>query len=245
VKPGRATFGRVVGSYAGNIDQGPAVAGEAAFGTSRPACYVVTDPSGLADSLLPPAPPPWNTFQQFNDSPTCGQIDLDFGGPNLVDSPDGLLVGDLQKSGVYHLVDTATMGRRHVTQTALSVGCLLCNGSTPAFDPVTGRVIASVSESTVAFDPRAGTPAWTAPRTDSFIHYEPVSIADGVAYILCGDGTLMALDEVSGVPLSTRNVDSDTGGSDAFVVTSSSGVAIARHTVYVAAGHHVIAYRPA
>src|SRR5207248_1047546 len=96
VRRGRATFGQVVGVYAGDIDQGPTVAGEAVFGASRPACYVLTDPYGLADSILPPAPPPWNTVQQFNDSPTCGQIDLDFGAPNLIDTPAGLFVGALQ-----------------------------------------------------------------------------------------------------------------------------------------------------
>jgi len=239
----RATFGRIVAFYSGNLDQGPDGAGETAFGASRPACYVVTDPYGIADAVLPPLPPPFNVFQQFNDSPSCGQLDLDFGAPQLLATTHGLLVGDLQKSGVYHLVDAATMGRRRVVRTTLAWGCELCNASTPAFDATTGRVVASVSESTVSFDPRTGDPAWTSPRTDTFIHYEPVSIANGVAYILNGDGSLMALDERDGTPLAVRNVGSDDGGSDAFVGSASSGIAIARHTVFVAAGHHVVAYR--
>jgi outer membrane protein assembly factor BamB len=106
--------------------------------------------------------------------------------------------------------------------------------------------VASVSEATVGFDPRTGSPpAWATPRTDTAdpFHYEPVSIANGVAYILNADGSLMALDERDGTPLLVRNIDSDDGGQDAFVGIASSGVAIARHTVYVAAGHHVVAYR--
>jgi len=79
----------------------------------------------------------------------------------------------------------------------------------------------------------------------SALHYEPVSIANGVAYILNGDGTFMALDERDGTPLLVRNIDSDDGGQDAFVGSASSGIAIARHMVYVAAGHHLIGYRPA
>jgi hypothetical protein len=61
--------------------------------------------------------------------------------------------------------------------------------------------------------------------------------------MLNADGTFMALDESNGAPLLMRNV-ADDDGQDAFVGGASSGIAIARHTVYVAAGHHLVAYRP-
>jgi hypothetical protein len=46
------------------------------------------------------------------------------------------------------------------------------------------------------------------------------------------------------VPLLHRPLPLD-GATDAIGALASGGVSIARHTVYVAAGSHVIAYRPA
>jgi len=242
----RRTFGQIVAFYEGNIDQGPDTFGEAAFSASRPACYVAPDPAAAAEGLPSMLPPPFNgelvadPVQQLNDPLTCGQIDLDFGGPQLVSTPSGTLVGDLQKSGVYHLVDAATMGKKKVVQTTLAFGCDLCNGSSPALDAKKG-IVAAVAEATIRFDPASGAaPTWATPRTDPVAHYEPVSIANGVVYLLGSDDSFAALDESDGVPLFVRNVAEDGAGDGG---AGSSGIAIARHTVYVAAGNHLIAYR--
>jgi outer membrane protein assembly factor BamB len=243
----RPTFGRIVSFYSGDPDQGPDGAGKTAFSATRPACYVAPDPVQAVDAVPSSLPSPLNgealsdPVQQLNDAPTCGQADLDFGAPQLLSTGRALLVGDLQKSGIYHLVDAATMGRRHVVQTQLSFGCDLCNGSSPAFDRP-HRVIAALPFTTEEFDPAtAGPPVWADPRTDPVAHYEPVSVADGVVYEVGTDGTFTALDEGSGIPLLVRSVFRD-GGLDG--PPGSSGIAIARHTVYVAAGNHLIAYRP-
>ena len=243
VQRGRPTFGEVVRYYSGNIDQET----EAAKTLTRPTCSVEPDPGRPPTQVGPvPVPPPFDDLQQFDDSPTCGQMDLDFGaGPNLIATPAGLYVGDLQKSGYYHLVNADTMAG--VRQTPLGFGCLLCNGSTPAFDA--GHVTASVSTSMTAhfdpFGPLPGPGFWESPRSDGFIHYQPVSIADGVVYTLDSNGTMTVVDEGTGHPLlEPRQLGLD-AGQDAFTGISSSGIAIARHTVFVAAGHHLIAYRAA
>jgi hypothetical protein len=76
-------------------------------------------------------------------------------------------------------------------------------------------------------------------------HYESVSVAGGVVYTIDGLGFLDAYRADNGLPLLKRLLLAD-AGSDALPTggASSDGVAIARDTVYVEAGSHVIAYRP-
>jgi polyvinyl alcohol dehydrogenase (cytochrome) len=234
VRRGRSTFGQEVAYYKGNVDHGT-TALDPAFNVT---CNVIADPGPPPSG---PLPPPMNQLQQFNDSWGCGQQDLDFGAaPNLIHTPQGLRVGAFQKSGVYHLFDPATGAD---TQTMLATGCMLCNGSSPAYDASRGQVVASVATMTTdGFDPLTANVAWRVPRTDGVVHYQPVSIAAGVAYVLTNEGTLVGIDEATGLPVLTRQLAQD-GAPESEMVFSSNGVAIANHTVYVAAGHHLLAYR--
>jgi len=83
---------------------------------------------------------------------------------------------------------------------------------------------------------------WAGPVGDG-VHYGSVSTADGVVYTLDSLGCLDAFDASTGVPLLHRPVSVDSGQLAAGL--TSSGVAIARHTVYVEAGNAVVAYRAA
>jgi outer membrane protein assembly factor BamB len=83
---------------------------------------------------------------------------------------------------------------------------------------------------------------WADPVADG-VHYGSVSTADGVAYTLDSLGCLDAFDASTGAPLLRRPVSADSGQLAAGL--TSSGVAIARHTVYVEAGNAVVAYRSA
>src|SRR5207253_702263 len=93
VNPARATFGQIVASYEGNVDQYTATLQELSH---SPACEV---------SASPEVPDPL-------DDPVCGQLDLDFGAAaNLFTTGDGTKVaGDLQKSGVYHVANLDAVG---------------------------------------------------------------------------------------------------------------------------------------
>ena len=55
------------------------------------------------------------------------------------------------------------------------------------------------------------------------------------------DGSLAAFDASTGLPVLRRPIAADTGAPVAGI--SATGVAIARHTVYVEAGNYLVAYR--
>jgi hypothetical protein len=232
----RPTFGQIVASYKGEIDQFSPVLRQ----IDKPVCQLLPQNPTVPEELpLPPAVP---DLHQLRDSFTCLQMDLDFGAPaNLIPGRDGrLLVGDLQKSGVYHLVDASQMTR--VEDPSLGLTCLVCNGAATAFDNARRQVDAAVAPGTImrALDIDRGTPRWTAPIVDG-VHYEGVSTAAGVVYTIDTAGFFDAFDATNGAVLVKRPVALD-AGLNVFGL-SSSGIAIAQHTVYVAAGSNVVAYR--
>ena len=231
----RPTFGSIVASYKGEIDQFDPLLRT----LSRPTCRLLPE-----NPTIPfPLPPAIPDLHQFRDSVACLQMDLDFGAPpNIFKGADGVeLVGDLQKSGYYHVVRADTMARVRQTQTGLT--CLLCNAAATAYDPATSTVFADVTPGTLvrALDPTSGHIRWSAPVLDG-VHYEGVSVADGVVYTVDTLGFLDAFAATSGLPLLRRSLLLDAGPD--VLGLNSVGVAIARHTVYVAAGNHVVAYQP-
>lgn len=234
--PERPSFGRIVGSYKGNIEQYTAALRTA----SRPTCDLVGDDDTMR--RIGDATPQLAEFQGlFGNSTSCVQLDLDFGAAaNLFrDGRGRLIVGDMQKSGVYHAVDTATMTKRWTTMAGIS--CVFCNAASSAYDPTRGRVYVAASPGSAveSLDGGGGGIRWMSPVGDG-VHYQAVSEAAGVVYTIDGNGFLDAFDAASGVPLLRRSVVAD-GGSDT-VNVGSSGVAIAEHRLFVTTGSHVLAY---
>jgi len=166
----------------------------------------------------------------------CLDQDLDFGAsPNLfTDSSGRQIVGDGQKSGFYHAFDTRTM--QHVYQQILGPPSLVGGivGS-PAYDgksiigPLTqDGLIWSINRDT-------GSAQWLARLGDGEHYGNPVAVANGVVYSTGNDGSLRALDALSGTSLLnypfTQNAQT---GSDP--VKTYAGVSIARNTVYAGVG---------
>jgi hypothetical protein len=127
----------------------------------------------------------------------------------------------------------------------VGASCEVCNGSSTAYDPAARALFADASPGSLmeSISNVDGSLNWLAPVADAF-HYESVSVADGVVYTMDGLGFLDAFDEATGLELLRRPMVLD-GGADALPPggNNSSGVAIARNTVYVESGSHVIAYR--
>jgi polyvinyl alcohol dehydrogenase (cytochrome) len=217
----RDTFGQIVGSYKGRSDN--YVGGL----DQQPACQDL---------------PPVYYFASFDA--TCGQLDLDFGAsPNLFHDADGaLVVGALQKAGVYHAVDAETMAGRweHVA----GVPCFACNASSAAYDGERVHVSASPPGQLWALDGEDGGVEWVAPL-GSGLHYFSVTAANGVTYTTDTYGFLNAFDAVSGEQLLKEAMGFEWTGVNAgsVGVSGSSGVAVARNTVYAAAGSRLFAYR--
>jgi polyvinyl alcohol dehydrogenase (cytochrome) len=222
-----ATFGEIVGSYKGDVDEYvPAVTGLPCV--KSPADNPVSYPEGVG---------------------ACGDIDLDFGAsPNLFSLPDGrAVVGVGQKSGVYHVIDRATMERVWTlpvgppTPVGGIVGSTAFDGSS-VYGPVTvpGHVWSTTS---------TGDLRWVAPTADGVHWGNPVAVANGIVYTVDFKGFLDAYDARFGEPLLHRPIalGSATGTSP---VVSWGGVSIARNTVYAAVGisglpdGFIVAFRP-
>jgi outer membrane protein assembly factor BamB len=221
----RETFGTIVGSYKGLIEQYDPRLRDAV----DPTCEAVGEDPNL--QLI------------VGDSAPCLQLDLDFGAPpNLFrDASDRLLIGGLQKAGVYHAADAATMAG--VWKTTVGVSCAACNAAAWAFD---GAVVgaaspAGVMESIGADD---GARQWASPIADG-THYQSTSIANGVVFTLDNQGELLAFDEATGLPLLRRPLQADAGQDGVGPAVSSGGVAIAGGLVIAATGNVIVAYAPA
>ncbi|HVL32532.1 MAG TPA: PQQ-binding-like beta-propeller repeat protein [Actinomycetota bacterium] len=211
------SFGDIVDAYKGTVDQYyPGL-------DRQPACASKPDVEyGDAWSL------------------TCLQLDLDFGAsPNLfTDARGNVLLGALQKSGVYHVVYADTM--QQAWTSVVGTPCFVCNAASPAVSG--GRIFAAGSQpgQIIALDQKNGGYEWVTPLAD-FFHYESVSTANGVVYATDLYGNLNAIDAANGIPLLKRSIGNDVGGNVGGV--QSGGVAIARNTVYAPAAGFIVAYR--
>lgn len=212
----RPTFGTIVDHYKGLPD---------------------TYFDGLADQPVCETYPDLFYLDRFSAS--CLQIDLDFGASPTLYTIDGKQVlGGLQKAGVYHAVDPATM--EPLWTRVVGVPCLACNAASPA--AAGGDVFTAAGPPGQLFrlDGATGTQEWVG-ALNGATTYNPVTIANGIAYVLDGAGNLNGFETGTGAQVLKRNLSLDTGefmGSAA----SSSGIAVARNTIYVAANSSVLAY---
>lgn len=172
---------------------------------------------------------------------TCAAVDVDFGSsPNLIRTDDGrTLVGNLQKAGVYHLVDTADMTA--VSQTPAGPPCFACNAGSTAYADGMAFVPAGPPGELVAVDVATGHPRWVGHLTGATA-YNAVTVAGGLVWTVDAGGHLNAFDAATGAQVLKRPLLVDTGASMARG-SSSSGIAAAGDVLYIAAANHLIAYR--
>jgi polyvinyl alcohol dehydrogenase (cytochrome) len=222
MNPARPTFGQIVAYYDGNVDQYTQAIQELSDG---PACEASNNPQ---------VPYPL-------DDPACGQLDLDFGASaNLFTTSTGRkVVGDLQKSGVYHVADAKTM--KPVWSTLLGASCAPCNAASAAFDGSSVDGVATPGGTAFSLNRTSGAVNWLSPIGDA-IHYQSVSTADGVVWTVDSLGNLDAFEAASGQPLLRRPLSVDAGAPVSDL--TSSGVAIAEHRLFVAAGGAAYASAP-
>src|SRR5437764_910512 len=170
VNPSRPTFGQIVASYEGNVDQYTETLEELSH---SPACEV---------SANEEVPYPL-------DDPICGQLDLDFGAAaNLFTTATGTkVVGDLQESGVYHVANPQTV--TPVWSTTVGPSCFACNAASTAFDGSSIYGVATPGGTMFSLDRSSGSTNWLSPVADG-THYQSISTADGVVWTVDGDSNL-------------------------------------------------------
>ncbi len=229
----RATFGQIVATAPGNADQYTDTL-QTLSGT--PVC---------AASDTPGVPYPL-------DDPACGQLDLDFGSSaNLfTDSKGTKLVGDLQKSGVYHAADASTM--KPAWSQIVGVSCQACNAASTSYDGHSIQGVGTPGGALFSLAADDGGPNWLSPIADG-VHYQSVSTADGVIYTVDGNGFLDVIDAASGDTIVRQPMSADAGVLAEGL--TSNGVSIAEHTVFASASELplitggataglIVAYRP-
>ena len=229
-------FGLVVDHYEGDKDNVVEMVTGEPFVTPlctevRPALGPVTEPT-LGDSAF--------TF----DMATCLNGDQDFGAsPQLFEIDGRMAVGELQKSGTYHVAWADTM--ESVWRTRIGALCVICNAGTAATDGDTIYVVGSPPGALFALDAATGAIEWATPVAD-VLHFQGITLANGVVYTVDSAGSFDAYDAATGIPLLHRPVGLDNGGDFGASFGNLAGsVAVARNTVYVGSGAYVGAYRPA
>lgn len=187
-----------------------------------------------------------------NGQGSCGDpaLDTDFGAsPNLFTNAAGRkVVGDGQKSGVYHAADAQTMAG--LWKTTLGppglVGGIVGTGAVDAngiYGPMTQSYLWSVNRD-------SGAMRWVAPVGD-VVHYgQATSVANGVAYTTDEKGNLDAYDTSTGNRLLSQAFSSGGNTGSSSNLQNVGGVSIARNTVYSSIGTDgggdgfIIAMRP-
>jgi outer membrane protein assembly factor BamB len=217
---GRASFGSIVDAYKGNVDQ-------YVPGLDRqPLCDEFGETIGYHPCC--------------NFSVTCVQLDIDFGGsPTMWRSRSGdLMVGALQKSGVFHAVYSDTMQSAWTSMLSTIPPATAGNATSAAND---GERVFSVANPGVlhALDIDTGRTRWVAPVGDG-ADYHPVSVANGVVYTIGNHGMLLGYDAATGTPLFATSMPLD---GTKFCSTLAGGVSIAHHTVLANCDGTLFAYR--
>ncbi len=214
--PTRRTFGKVVGSYRGITEH----ANLDAVANRNPACGALAGDTAVQ---LP-------TFFDTSASPECLELDFDFGGsPNLFVGADGRVkVTALQKSGVVHTVDAATMKAdwRFLT----GVGGFAMDGASAALEG-NALVVAATPNALFRLDRDTGAVRWLSQSGVDAFSYQPVTAANGVVYKINNVGVLTAVATKSGLPVTNRVIALDGGFRQCIGV--GAGVAVARHMVFV------------
>ncbi len=215
--PRRLTFASVVNSYKGISEH--ADLDDVVGYPNNPLCGQV---AGAPDVDLP-------TFFDTSASVECLELDLDFGASPMLHRVGGRLrVSALQKAGVFHSVDTASMlpawrffvgpgGPFQDSGTAALAGERIVVGATP-------NLLFGLNAAGGALD-------WASQTGLDAFAYQPLTSANGVVYAINDSGSLLAYEAATGLPLAARSIALD--GKFSQCLGAGAGVAVARNTVFV------------
>ena len=238
VRDGKANpnFGEVVASYKGDPDNWLYPGGY-----NNPTCQYLQPLIGSPDDGWSPT---W-----------CGQLDVDMGGsPTLIKAKQKgggyrLQVGGTQKSGTVHMAEAEGM-KRLWTRTMTYPAAYQGNSGGAANDGKRMYVVANPGV-VLAYDVITGKEVWKSPTLSDGLTHHPVTVANGVVYIISNSGILHAFDADTGSLLTTKSIHDGTtrcGEGSLGDLTWSGGVVIAHNTLFAscdssAQGGYVMAFK--
>jgi outer membrane protein assembly factor BamB len=183
------------------------------------------------------------------------RADVDFGGSPMLftDSDGNKLIGALQKSGKFHAVFADTMEQAWWAK--LGDPLALGHAGSGAFDGnsiyIAGNTQTDADSSAApnpgylySLDRDTGAVNWKTPVASGG-DYHLITAAGGVVYMVTTTGLLLGLDASNGLPVLVRSLTVDALDP---CVNASSGVSVARHTVFAvcdigaAGGGWIVAY---
>ncbi|HVL32521.1 MAG TPA: PQQ-binding-like beta-propeller repeat protein [Actinomycetota bacterium] len=216
----RPTFGEIVGSYKGTVEEYDAV-----FSDTIPCQELEEVPELFAAGL------------------ECLRLDLDFGVlPNIMEDSTGRkLIAAGQKSGVLHVIDAETMDVVYTKLLGIpsAVGGIVGSSAYDGKALYGPHTVGSYLWSTEKDD---GALRWVAPVGSGVNWGPPATYANGVVYTVELAGFLDAFDAATGRPLLRYPLTLSPESPGAVVPVTNrpmfswGGVTVARHTVYVSAG---------
>lgn len=222
----RAAFGQIVDHVKGTPDS-------------------VSPVNPLCGQLRNPGNPNGDGALSIHAMVGCTRADYDFGAsPNMLEINGRLAVAELQKSGYVHAAYIDGASTEKAWSSLTGPGFFYDNLATSATDGERIYVTAGPPGQIWALDADTGNPVWAAPIGDQ-LHFQSVTVANGVVYTIDSLGWLWAYDAENGTPLLHRELSADNGGdTTGFANPTSVGVAVARNSVYLADGDFIMRYLP-
>ena len=132
---------------------------------------------------------------------------------------------------MYHVANAATMKPAWTALVAAS--CQACNAASTAVSGSSVYGVGTPAGLMFSLAGDSGSTNGTAPIADG-IHYESVSAADGVVWTVDNAADLDGFDAATGQTLVRRPISADAGAP--IPNLTSSGIPIAEHKLFVAAG---------
>lgn len=167
---------------------------------------------------------------------TCLQMDLDFGAsPNLWNDERGnLIVGNLQKSGIYYSLYADQMQQKY--SSIVGGPCLACNAVSGAIDQERIYTVGTPGGVLEGLNRRNGSLQWAFPLADG-LHFQSISVTNDVVVTVTTNGYTILVDANTGIPLNYLVRQDAFGGG-----WNSSGVAIDGDSIWVPMGNSVLKF---
>jgi polyvinyl alcohol dehydrogenase (cytochrome) len=169
-------------------------------------------------------------------SPTCVQLDLDFGAsPNVWINEEGkAIVGAAQKSGVFHAAYADTMTRAWTT--VIGAPGVAFNAATASVDGDSVFVVGTPGGQMFGMEGFDGQYEWVFPVADG-AHFGPTTVTNDVVFTVTTTGFLLGVNADTGAPVFAGRRSDNRGTGN-----TSAGAAVVGDLVVAPVGNQILVF---